>query len=576
MGDYNSHLGQDCEVFPLSELAKRSAKRFGDLPVMRVWTGSGYRETTFTELNKTVNSIAAWIMSHGIVKEDRIAVLGENSPEWAYAYLAAQVAGAVVVPVDSMMPVPGIRHILFDSGAKILFVSGKFLHLLAEMETIKTLDTIVCFIDDQPEADLSLKEVIKSGEAAEVDFPTRTLDENAAILYTSGTTGYSKGVVLSQRNIMSNMIAASRIYPLSSDDTFLSVLPVHHVFECTCGFLLPVYCGCSITYSHSIKSTDLIADIRNTNVTMMVGVPLLYEKMHAGILRGIKKKGKKASTLFASIYKLVAGGAKLGFDLGKPLFRSLREKAGFGSVRFFLSGGGPLNPATAKFFNNLGITMTQGYGLTETSPISHVNPPWKIRHETVGPVIPNVECKIIDIDTSGVGEVCLKGPNVFSGYFNNDEATKAAFDDGWFLTGDLGMIHSDGYLQIMGRKKNMLVTGGGKNVFPEEIEHYLNKSQFISESLILGVLRESGYGEEVGALIFPDYEQVDLHFESLGKKATRDDVFKLIQSEIKEISKHLQDYKRINRFKIKDVEFEKTSTKKIKRYLYNGDMVGVG
>ncbi|MBT3233441.1 MAG: AMP-binding protein [Calditrichaeota bacterium] len=576
MGDYNSHLGPEREVFPLSELTERSAKKFGGLPTMRVWVKGSYSEITFDELNQTTNSIAAWIKSQGIVKEDRIAVLGENSPEWAYSYLATQVAGAVVVPVDSMMPAPGIRHILHDSGAKLLFVSGKFLHLVAEMETIQTLETIVCFKDNQPEADLSMSEAIKLGESSEFDFPKRTIDENAAILYTSGTTGYSKGVVLSQRNIMSNVIAASRIFPLSTTDTFLSVLPVHHVFEATAGFLLPIFCGSSITYSHSIKSTDLIADIRNTNVTLMVGVPLLYEKMHAGMLRGIKKKGKKAVILFGTIYKIVASGEKLGLNLGKTLFKSLREKAGFASVRFFASGGGPLNPSTAKFFNNLGIKMLQGYGLTETSPVTHLNPPWKIRHECVGPVIPHVECKIIEKDANGIGEICVKGPNVFLGYFNNEEDTKSAFDEGWFLTGDLGIIHSDGYLQIMGRKKNMLVTGGGKNVFPEEIEHYLNKNRFITESLILGVTRKSGYGEEVGALIFPDYEQVDLHFESLSKKASRDDVHKLIQTEIKEISKDLQDYKRVNRFKIKDVEFEKTSTKKIKRYLYNGDMVGVG
>lgn len=576
MNDYESHLHPDRGIFPLSELSTRGAAEFGKLPVMRTWNGSGYDEISYIEFNDRVTSIAQWLINCGMKRNDRIAILGENSPQWAMCYLAIQKAGGVVVPVDSLMPASGIRHIISDSGAKFLFVSGKFMTVVNEMEPVKKLQHIICLDSSQTTADLSFEDIYKKQYSKEIDFPERELDELAAILYTSGTTGYSKGVMLSQMNIMSNVAAASRVFALGTSDTFLSVLPVHHSFECTAGFLLPLYCGCSITFSHSLKSADLIADIKNTNVTLMVGVPLLFEKMHAGILRGIKKKGKKTQVLFNTLLKTVIAGEKMGASLGETLFKTFREKAGLSSVNLFVSGGGPLNPETALFFNRLGIKLLQGYGLTETSPVTHVNPPWKPDHITVGPPIDKVECKIVNPNPLGIGEIAIKGPNVFQGYYNNEEATSETFDeDDWFLTGDLGIIHDNNYLQIKGRKKNMIVTGGGKNVYPEEVEHFINKSKFISESLVLGIERDSGYGEDVGALISPDYEQIDLHFEQKGRKATPEDVHKLIKNTIRSTDAHLAEYKRIKRFRLMETEFEKTSTRKIKRYLYDGEMTNV-
>lgn len=574
MPDYESHLRPDRGVFPLSELAERSARDFGPHPAMRTWAEDGYKVRTYDEVKSTSHAVARWLLGQEIRRGDRIAVLGENRPEWAFSYLGIQSSGAVAVPVDSLMPPAGIRHILQNSGARILFVSGRFISVISEMAEIKTLEKIVCFDEGEHNGALLWNDILKEAEAIDVEFPKRELDELAAILYTSGTTGHSKGVMLSQRNIMSNVATASRIFPVGTEDTFLSVLPIHHSFEATCGFLVPLYCGSSITYARSMKSNELIADIRDTKVTMMVGVPLLYEKMHAGILRGIKKKGKEK--IFNTMYGVVSLGDKVGMKLGGKIFSGLREQAGFGTVKYFASGGGPLDPATARFFNRLGICMLQGYGLTETSPITHINPPWNIKDITVGPTIPDVECKIIDKNEHGIGEVCLKGPNIFLGYYQNQEATDEVMDkDGWFKTGDLGMIHADGYLQIMGRQKNMLVTGGGKNVYPEEVEHYLNRSKFIAESLVLGKPRESGYGEEVIALIYPDYEQVDLHYEAQEKKPTDRDIYNLIKAEITETQLDIADYKRVRRFRIVEEEFQKTSTRKVKRFLYKGDEIEV-
>lgn len=574
MNDYESHLRPDKGIFPLCEMADKGAERYGSKPIMRTWNGSGYNEITYIEFKEMVDAIALWLVEQEIQAGDRVAVLGENRPEWGACYLGIQKAGAVTVPVDSMMPATGIRHILSDSKSRILFSSSRFIREIAEVATIKTLEKVVYFDDECVENSYPFDMVLQIGKTSKAKPRKRKLEDLAAILYTSGTTGHSKGVMLSHNNIISNVAAASRIYDINHKDTFLSVLPIHHSFECTAGFLLPVYCGCSITYSHSLKSIDLIADIRNTRVSMMVGVPLLFEKMHDGILRGIKKKGKKTERLFNIMYSAAKLGGSIGIEIGEKAFKGLREKAGFATVRFFVSGGGPLDPATAVFFNNIGIRLLQGYGLTETSPVTHVIPPWRVRHETVGPPIPGVECKLIDINEQGVGEICVKGPNIFMGYYKNDAATHDVMDaDGWFRTGDLGTIFDDKYLQIHGRLKNMLVTGGGKNVYPEEVEHYLNRNIFIAESLVLGIPRESGYGEEVAALIFPDYEQLDVYFENQNTKATDTDVFKLIKSEIAEAQKDLAEYKRVKKFRIVESEFEKTSTRKIKRYLYSGNMV---
>ncbi len=568
------YVRPDRGIFPLSDLTKRSARDFGNFPVMRIWDGKGYSEIDYNELHRRVTAVARWLIGQGINAGDRVAVLGQNSPDWAISYLGIQTSGAVAVPVDSLMPPSGIRHIISDSGSQIIFAGDKFLEMLDEMEPIKTLKQTIAFNLVSKPATMSLAEVVEAGEERDDELPDRDLDDLAAILYTSGTTGHSKGVMLTQRNIITNVAAVYSLFGIGPEDTFLSVLPVHHSFEATAGFLLPIYSGSSITYARSLKSAEIVEDIKNTGVTFMVGVPLLFEKMMMGMQRKLKQAGK--DKLVKTLMGVAKAGSAVGLNLSKPLFKGLRSKAGMDKIRIFCSGGGPLDPQVAIFFNTLGLNLFQGYGLTETSPVTHVNRPWKIKHHTVGPVIPGVECKILDVNDQGVGEVCIKGPNVFKGYYKNDKATAETFtDDGWFRTGDLGLIDSDGYLQITGRAKNMIVTGGGKNVYPEEIEHYINHSDFIAESLVLGVPREKGLGEEVAALIFPDYEQVDLHFENKKVKAEPDDVHSLIKSEIQKYQKELADYKRIRTFRLVDEEFQKTSTKKIKRFLYDGEMANV-
>lgn len=331
---------EDRGLFPLSELSTRSAADFGEHIATRIWTGKEYREYTYSEFHDRIVSIARWLIDAGIKSGDKIAVLGDNSPEWACAYLGIQTAGGVVIPVDRLLPGNGIRHILSASGATFLFSSSKYISQLEELERLPELKTVVSFDHHSSKDTIHLQKVLDDGKASDCELPERDLDELAAILYTSGTTGMSKGVMLSQRNIMSNVAAASRTLPLDTKDTFLSVLPMHHTYECTAGFLFPIYVGSSITYARSLKSNDILTDIRETGVTIMVAVPLLYEKMHAGILRGIRKKGVAARTVFQTLFNTVTAGEKIGLKLGRKLFRGIRGKAGLGSVVYFISGGG--------------------------------------------------------------------------------------------------------------------------------------------------------------------------------------------------------------------------------------------
>lgn len=592
-------------IFPLGEAAEWTAARYGDKTAFRIWRKDHYDELTYRQFREQVDAIAQWLMAWGLKPGDRVAILSENRPEWAVTYFAIHRAGGVAVPVDRLLQVSGVRHILSDSASRLLFAGEKYIHSMEESAPISTLEGMVCFDGDVSEESLDMADIIREGEGANLPYPKRGLDELAQIMYTSGTTGVSKGVMHSSRNIVLDASLAARAVEMDENDNFLSVLPIHHAYECSLGLLCGLYMGVTITYARSLKSHDLLKDIKASNTTVIVGVPLLFEKIHQGIMRGLKKKSWVVRALYHLLMFLSRMSDKMFHKfIGGSIFKSFRDKTGFGTLRILICGGGPLNPKTFKFFNRFGILMLQGYGLTETSPNTHYTFKEYIRYDSVGVPYPGVECKLKDVDDNGVGEVCIRGDIVFIGYYKNEEATKAAFDDdGWFMTGDLGRLWGGEFLTITGRKKNVIVTGGGKNVYPEEIEHDLIESDFIQEVLVLGVKRSSGYGEEVAALVYPNYEEMDVFFEKGGrseadkdlyskvkkeiqkvtkpstvkaaksKRATEEDVHTLIKHEIKRLQKESPDFKRIRHFRIVDEEFQKTSTRKVKRFLYSGDMV---
>jgi long-chain acyl-CoA synthetase len=311
-------------------------------------------------------------------------------------------------------------------------------------------------------------------------------DDVAVIIYTSGTTGKSKGVMLTHKNILSDVWGTKEALELFPEDNFLSVLPLHHTLECTAGFIIPLSSGSRVTYARSLKSKEILEDIKNAGATLLIGVPLLYEKLFTGLRKNIQKKSFFARTSFNLCFNFVKIFKKLtGINLGKAIFKNLREKAGLSCIRMLISGAAPLPTVIPECFDLLGIKFLQGYGLTESSPVLTLSPYSKPKYSSVGKSIPGAELKIFDSDKNGVGEILAKGDMVMKGYYNNPQETDKILKNGWLCTGDLGWKDREGYYYIAGRKKNVIVSSAGKNIYPEEIENQLLQSPFILEALVL-------------------------------------------------------------------------------------------
>jgi len=368
--------------------------------------------------------------------------------------------------------------------------------------------------------------------------------------------------MLSQHNLATNLMSMLSVFMMYPEDRFLSVLPIHHTYECTCGLLLPLYAGSSIHFARSLKTvTD---DLQRVKATILLGVPLLYDKMFKRIHKGIQEKKAVAKIL----PHLVTATDLMQFvgwkSAKKAVFKELHRKFG-GSIRFFLAGGAAPDPMVAKGLRDLGFNFVQGYGLTETSPILALNSPTKFKDDAAGITLPGVELRINEPDKDGIGEVYGKGPNIMLGYYKNPAATADVFDNGWFKTGDLGYIDSDGFLHISGRKKNVIISKSGKNVFPEEIEDVLNRSLFTPESMVYGA-EDAKLGEIIAAQIVVDAEAFIEVAESAGKPITKELLQQVIADEVGKVNKQLSSYKQIRRFIIREQELLKTTTQKVKRF----------
>ncbi len=548
----------------IPQLVEESARRDPERPALMVHCGGGKVDRiSYAQLWDKVVRLSSFIQKAGINPGEHIALLGTNSPEWAITYLAIQSAGCVVVPLDSAQRPQELRHILRHSDSVAIFLAKKFEDVLTEDGEDAFPEMSKFFLEN---IDTLIKTETKP---LPVRFPESD-DATAVIIYTSETTGLPKGVVLSHKNIVSDIEGMVHRFPFTARDNFLSVLPVHHAFEATAGFLTPLAMGCGIGYARALRAKEILEDIGEYDATIMLGVPLLFEKFHRGILKGVEQKGRMAKTVFSSLMgftKLIDSALKI--RSGAKIFKKFRQKAGFGNMWLMISGGAAINPETVKFFNHFGIVFCQGYGLTETAPVLTVNPPDRNKPESVGPPIGGAEIKIDSPNSEGVGEILARGPMVFKGYYKNPEATEKAFTpDGWFRTGDLGKLDEDGYLYIVGRAKNLIVTAGGKNVYPEEIEEKLNDSPYILESLVIGVKKKGA--EEPFAIIVPDFDAIDRKF---GVGWDEEKISEIIKAEVEKVNSQIAPYKRIKGFKIQAEEFPKTSTRKIKRYLYTGKEV---
>jgi len=384
-------------------------------------------------------------------------------------------------------------------------------------------------------------------------------------VFTSGTTSTPKGVILTHRNFASDVEAIHDLKLFNTDDRFLSVLPIHHTFECTVGFLAALSLGSSVAYARSLKSREIIEDLQASRATLLLGVPLLFEKVANAIKRGMAKQSPARRALLNLFFRMSkVAKANFNADLGKSLFRSLRRKAGLHHLHLVVSGAAALPPDVSEFMDIIGLPVLQGYGLTEASPALAVNPPQGYKYDSIGPPLPGVEMKILNPNPAGVGEIAARGEMITPGYWNRPEETAKLFADGWLLTGDLGWKSEDGHFHITGRAKNVIVTPAGKNVYPEEIEMMLAESPLIMEALVFSYKPTPDAREKIGCAVVPDLEYIELDKGNLSRK----NIEQLVLAEAQRICDQLADYKKPAEYFMRDNEFEKTSTKKIKRFLF--------
>lgn len=513
------------------------------------WKEAGrWRHYHYKEFIALVRELAGGLGQLGLKKGERVAILSENRPEWLATDLAANKLGAVSVPIHATANEAFIGYLLADSGSRFLVVSKDlYLKHQRQLDGLKSIRLILI----GGEA-IKSERIISFEEMANSDLSAKTVSHAlASIVYTSGTTGEPKGVMLTNRNFLANILAARNRINVTNEDKFLSFLPLSHVLERTAGSFVPILSGAAIAYAESIKK--LADNLGEARPTILISVPKIFEAMDHKIMAGIKSKNLLVRRLFFDSFKLPANSlARKTVDL--LLYRKIRQLFG-GRLRFAVTGGASINERILKFFKNLGVIITEGYGLTETSPVVAANSLKKIKIGTVGPPLEGVEVKIAPDK-----EVLVKAESVMSGYWQKPELTREAFtEDGWLKTGDLGFMDNDGFLTIIGRKKEMIVLSSGKKVSPEKIETTINLSPYISQSLSVG--HRQNY---LAALIIPDQASIK---EVLGEKV---DLNKLMAEEIDKINKAAMPHEAIKKFKIIDKPFtieadELTPTLKIRR-----------
>ncbi len=527
----------------------------------------------YAELKNQVDRLSAFLQDQGVGEGDRVAIIGENSPNWGIAFFTVTTMGAVAVPILPDFHTSEIHHILRHSGSKAIFVSERYFHKVEDFG----LDdfTIVVLLDDfsiigADTSKATLKKLLAEGGKELKKIKTMVLriagvlppqikeDALASIVYTSGTTGHSKGVMLSHKNLVFDAVATTDVVTVTEEDRLLSILPLAHVYECTLGLVLPIMKGASVYYLRKPPTAAImIPALASVKPTLMLSVPLIIEKMYKSrIVPEINKK-----KIVRVTYKFPFSRRRINKVAGKKLLATFG-----GSLKTFCIGGAALSPEVEKFLREADFPYAVGYGLTETSSLVAGTNAARTRFRSTGQVIPGVEIKIDHADPkTGEGEILVRGDTVMQGYYHDPERTAEAFSaDGWFRTGDLGVIGADGYLYINGRLKNVIVGPSGENIYPEAIESIVNRSDIVLESL---VFQDQG---SLAARIHLDYEKLDIEFteEHLSEMQIQDHIKKLLEDVRKQVNEQVSSFSRLGKVIEQTEPFEKTPTQKIKRYLY--------
>lgn len=544
----------------LPEMFRITAERYPDRPCFTDFVPDRVTRT-YAEVLQNIERLANWLSVAGIAKGSHVAVSGKNSSEWATVYLATLFVGGIIIPIDYGLREPEIENLLNTAKPLFFFVDEEKYDYFcthpcgAQVFSLspKHSDTYVYSLETSARTTIT---------------PATELD-TAAILFTSGTTGIPKGVMLSHRNLVSDCYLAQTNLELFPTDVFYALLPIHHSYTMQAAFIEPLSVGAEVVFGKTMAVTRMLKELKEGKITILLGVPLLFNKLLAGILKGIKDKGPAVNGIMHFLMGVSYLVKKLfKVNPGKRLFKAVLEKASISTLRIAICGGGPLAASVFKVYNQLGIDFIQGYGLTETSPIIALNPVDRFKIESVGQFFaPHMEMKILEPDAQGIGEVAVRGPMVMEGYYKMPDETAEVFtEDGFFRTGDLGRLDSEGYLYLAGRAKNMIVTEGGKNVYPEEIENQFQLVTDIAQITVQGYLMDKATkAEGIEALIYPSDELFNRLNLLRGDLESADLVKETVEGLVAEVNRRLQPYSRISRTTILEEPLEMTTTKKVKR-----------
>ncbi|MCX6718459.1 MAG: long-chain fatty acid--CoA ligase [Candidatus Staskawiczbacteria bacterium] len=560
----------------IPEVFFETAEKHPNKPAFLYKKQGVYFPIAYKEVSKKVEIFSSCLSALGVNKGDRVAILSENRSEWAISDLSIMAVGAVVVPLHATFTPKAVCNVLNHSRAKILIVSNSELlnKVLLGQKYLKHLEKIIIMEslsatqkENLTGKVISWKAIFSQNQNNKFEKIFLDPDDCCSIIYTSGTTGKPKGVILSHRNFLSNVEAINEIVPVKENDVFLSFLPLSHVLERTIGYYVPICYGATIAYAENTK--QLPANLKEVKPTVIISVPRVFEKFHDAIWDKINSSPDFQKRIFK--WALKQKKNTLRYKIADfAVFKKVRRQLG-GKLRLAISGGASLNENIAGFFSKIGIMILEGYGLTETSPVISTNREFDFKFGTVGKIIPGVKVKIADDK-----EILVKGPNVFQEYFRGKNEAKICFDkEGWFCTGDLGFIDKQGFLTIIGRAKEMIVTSGGKNVWPEPVENLLNNDRFISQAIIIGNSRKF-----ISALIVPDWQEIEMYFKQNNLSLQEHD--KLIKSRVlldifqkridEKINPNLHDFEKIRNFRLLPQEFsqereELTATLKFRRHI---------
>ena len=522
-----------------------------------------YIEKTYQQFTKDIKALSTGLLSLGL-ENKRVVVVGNNRYEWCTTYLAATTGNMIIVPLDRALPEGEMKSLIEKSGAEAVVFDKKYEEIMLELKQDNTnnVKILICMDDEKNSEIENYSDILKKGyqllEDGNNQYENMKIDNQkmSIMLFTSGTTNLPKAVMLSQENICANISAIATWVKLYQTDTLLSFLLIHHTFECTITFLFGLYWGTTIAFCDGLKYIQ--KNLQEYQISVFVAVPVVLETMYKKIQKAIEEKGK--TKLIHTMSKISNCLLKCKIDLRKVFFKQVLDNFG-GNLRVVLYGAAPMNKETIIGYNNLGIDLIQGYGLTETSPVIACETDKEKRPGSVGVPLINLQVKIENPNEEGIGEIVVKGPSVMLGYYNNEEETKKSLKDGWFYTGDYGYLDKDEFLYVTGRKKDIIVLKNGKNVYPQEIEFLINKIPYIVESLVYQ-REQSNTDTMLCAKIVYDEQLIK---ENLGEKSEKE-YQEIIWKEIKEINKELPIFKHIKKISITNKPLAKTTTQKVKRY----------